>query len=32
LPISHRDILRTSWMLDEVFRQVAPRRDAVESR
>jgi predicted dehydrogenase len=25
LPISHRDILRTSWMLDEVFAQVAPR-------
>jgi len=27
LPISHRDILRTSWMLDEVFAQVAPKRD-----
>jgi predicted dehydrogenase len=26
LPISHRDILRTSWMLDEVFAQVAPKR------
>jgi predicted dehydrogenase len=29
LPISHRDILRTSWMLDEVFAQVTPKRDAV---
>jgi hypothetical protein len=28
LPISHRDILRTSWMLDEVFAQVTPKRDA----
>jgi predicted dehydrogenase len=28
LPISHRDILRTSWMLDEVFAQVAPKRSA----
>jgi predicted dehydrogenase len=28
LPISHRDILRTSWMLDEVFAQVTPRRPA----
>jgi predicted dehydrogenase len=27
LPISHRDILRTSWMLDEVFAQVAAKRD-----
>ncbi|MGH7438758.1 MAG: Gfo/Idh/MocA family protein [Polyangiaceae bacterium] len=26
LPISHRDILRTSWMLDEVFAQVASKR------
>jgi len=26
LPISHRDILRTSWMLEEVFAQM-PRRD-----
>ncbi len=26
LPISHRDILRTSWMLDEVFAQVMPMR------
>jgi predicted dehydrogenase len=25
LPISHRDILRTSWMLDEVFAQVAAK-------
>jgi predicted dehydrogenase len=28
LPISHRDILRTSWMLDEVFAQVTPKRSA----
>ena len=28
LPISHRDILRTSWMLDEVFAQVAAKRGA----
>ncbi len=28
LPISHRDILRTAWMLDEVFAQVMPGRDA----
>ncbi len=28
LPISHRDILRTAWMLDEVFAQVTPKRDA----
>ena len=28
LPNSHRDILRTSWMLDEVFAQVAPKRSA----
>ena len=27
LPISHRDILRTSWMLDEVFAQTTPARD-----
>ncbi len=33
LPISHRDILRTSWMLDQIFAQVAaqiaPTRDRV---
>jgi predicted dehydrogenase len=29
LPISHRDILRTSWMLDEVFGQLSAKRDEV---
>jgi predicted dehydrogenase len=32
LPISHQDILRTSWMLDEVFSQVTPKRDVQGGR
>jgi predicted dehydrogenase len=31
LPISHRDILRTSWILDQVFAQVSPKKLAEEA-
>jgi hypothetical protein len=27
-PISHRDILRISWMMDEIFRQVRAQSPA----
>jgi len=30
-PIPHRDILRVAWMLDEIFRGVAPKGDRLDT-